>query len=240
MTVVIVGNGPITSGAESEIAAASLVVRFNECRSFEHSRGRTDVVAVCNTGRPGRSMLSSSAWRDHPAVRAASEIWCVRHPIKFAELRQHLALSHPELGDFCDDYTGGFEAYATSAGKACRILSRSTHDAVELCLSKFAPPPYVVPSSGLIVIAEVIRRHPGRDVAIVGFSHEGWEWHPFSAERGLVDAWVAARRVRRGGCGSGTVAAPTPLTVSTGGGAAADLQASVSPHERPTGPQAAG
>ncbi|TSD82898.1 Urease operon accessory protein [Mycobacterium sp. KBS0706] len=196
-SIVIVGNGPIGARAAARIATAEIVVRFNECRSFPESPGRTDVVAVCNTGRPGKAMLSSTVWRTHPAVVEASEIWCVRDPDKFARMRGPLAVTHPELDDFCDDYTEGFARFAAETGKMNRILPGALHESVDAQLAAFDPPPYVVPSSGLIVLSEVVRRYPGDHLALAGFTHEGWEWHPFSAERSMVDGLIAAGRLQR-------------------------------------------
>jgi hypothetical protein len=58
---------------------------------------------------------------------------------------------------------------------------------------------YVVPSSGLIVIAEVLAhwRQPGDRVVLAGFGHAGWEWHPFAAERRYVDALISRGRLIR-------------------------------------------
>ena len=98
--------------------AADLVIRFNGCRSAGDDASRTDIVAVCNTGRPGKQMLFDGEWADHPAVQAASEIWCVRDPEKFADMRAPLLETHPELDDFCDDYTEGFRDFAAEHGKS--------------------------------------------------------------------------------------------------------------------------
>jgi hypothetical protein len=196
-TIMIVGNGEIAEGASDIIDAGDLVVRFNECGSFGAGGRRTDVVAVCNTGRPAKSMLSSAEWRGKEAVRAATEIWSVRDPRKFAALRAPLALSHPELDDFCDDYTDEFAAFAVEAGKRRVVIDRAIHDAVDAALRVHQPAPYVVPSSGLIVIAEVMTSRPDDDIVLAGFGHVGWDGHPFAAERKLVDAYVEAGRLRR-------------------------------------------
>jgi hypothetical protein len=187
--IMIVGNGDVGAGNAEVIDAADLVIRFNDCRSYGSGGKRTDVVAVCNTGRPAKAMLGSVDWREHPAVKAASEIWSVRDPEKFAELCGPLAISHPELDDFCDDYTNQFNTFCADAGKRHRVVEKTIHDAVDAALSSFAPEPYVVPSSGMIVIAEVLARYEGVPIGLAGFSHEGWEWHPFAAERKLIDRY---------------------------------------------------
>ncbi|UVD59175.1 Urease operon accessory protein [Rhizobium sp. Pop5] len=193
----IVGNGEVGDGMAGIIDAADFVIRFNDCRSYGAGGSRTDAVAVCNTGRPAKAMLGSSEWRDHPGVVAAREIWSVRDPEKFAAMRAPLAVSHPDLDDFCDDYTEAFDAFCAKTGKAHVVIDKSVHEAVDVSLSAFAPAPYVVPSSGMIVIAEVLNKYAGAEVALAGFGHVGWEWHPFAAERQLVDAYIAAGRITR-------------------------------------------
>ncbi|WP_092936334.1 Urease operon accessory protein [Rhizobium sp. 9140] len=204
----IVGNGPVPDSAAKEIASADCVIRFNDCRSYRPGQ-RTDIVAVCNTGRPAKMMLGTSApsalhanilptaWGAHPAVVAAAGIWCVRNPALFAALRAPLAITHPELDDFCDDETAGFEAFALAADKIVRVLEAETQRSLETALAGFSPAPYIVPSSGLVVIGDVLGAHPAADIALAGFTHVGWEGHPFAAEARLVDRWVAEGRLRR-------------------------------------------
>lgn len=195
--VVIVGNGEIGEGQAGIIDAADFVIRFNDCRSYGAGGSRTDAVAVCNTGRPAKAMLGSPEWRAHPGVVSAREIWSVRDPEKFAAMRAPLAVSHPDLDDFCDDYTDAFAAFCAETGKAHIVISKTVHEAVDASLSAFAPAPYVVPSSGMIVIAEVLDKYAEAEVMLAGFGHAGWEWHPFAAERQLVDRYIWEGRLRR-------------------------------------------
>ncbi|MBY3208035.1 Urease operon accessory protein [Rhizobium laguerreae] len=193
----IVGNGDIGEAEAGVIDAADFVIRFNDCRSYGAGGSRTDAVAVCNTGRPAKAMLGSREWRAHPGVVSAGEIWSVRDPEKFAAMRAPLAVSHPELDDFCDDYTAEFSAFCADTGKTNVVISKSVHEAVDASLSAFSPAPYVVPSSGMIIIAEVLNTYAEAEATLAGFGHVGWEWHPFSAERQLVDSYIAAGRLKR-------------------------------------------
>ncbi|MBY5867991.1 Urease operon accessory protein [Rhizobium leguminosarum] len=193
----IVGNGDIGEAEAGVIDAADFVIRFNDCRSYGAGGSRTDAVAVCNTGRPAKAMLGSREWRAHPGVVSAGEIWSVRDPEKFAAMRAPLAVSHPELDDFCDDYTAEFSAFCAEAGKTHVIITKSVHEAVDASLSAVSSAPYVVPSSGMIVIAEVLNTYAEAEATLAGFGHVGWEWHPFSAERQLVDSYIAAGRLTR-------------------------------------------
>lgn len=200
--IMIVGNGDVPEGAAASIDAADRVIRFNGSRNFGAAGHRTDVVAVCNTGRPAKAMLSGP-WGDSAAVRACSEIWSVRDPKKFADMRAPLRVSHPELDDFCDDYTEGFAEFAQRAGKGHRVVSRLMHEAVDEALVPFDPGPYVVPSSGMIVVAQVLAdvlSDPERrqdQIILTGFSHEGWDGHPFAAERRLIETHIASGKLTR-------------------------------------------
>ncbi|WP_426226895.1 Urease operon accessory protein [Pararhizobium sp. DWP3-4] len=198
-TVMIVGNGPVQEGAAAVIDAADLVIRFNDCRSCGAGGDKTDIVAVCNTGRPALAMLGGGAWKTNAAVRQASSIWCVRDAEKFQTLRQQLAVTHPDLDDLCDDYTDGFRTFAKATGRTFHTVPASTHEGVDAGLKQFDAGAYVVPSSGLIAIAEVLEhwRQPGDRVVLAGFGHAGWQWHPFAAEKDLVEDYVCQGRLER-------------------------------------------
>lgn len=196
--IAIFGNGDL--GAAAMLAYdADLVIRFNDCRSAGDTAGRTDVVAICNTGRPAKAMGEDPEWRRHAAVRAASAIWCVRHPEKFAEMREPLAESYPELDDFCDDYTEVFRGIANDEGKSFHIIPRSVHERLDAAFAGLTDVPYASPSTGILVIEEVITRHmsDGDRILLAGFSHEGWEGHPWEAERKYIQPLEAKGLIKR-------------------------------------------
>lgn len=196
--IMIVGNGMVAEGAGAAIDAADFVVRFNVSRNGGTAGSRTDVVAVCNTGRPANEMLDGPEWRDSPAVRAAREIWSVRDPQKFAALRPRLAVSHPGLDDFCDDRTEDFSRFAEASKKVHTVIPAHVHEAADAALSAYAPGAYVVPSSGLVALFYVLAepRFSGSKIMLAGFSHEGWDGHPFAAERRLVTGLAAGGRLK--------------------------------------------
>ena len=195
----VVGNGESVKGAADQIDRADLVIRFNDCRSAGIGGTRTDIVAVCNTGRPGKAMIESASWKSNVHVRAAQSIWCTRNPQKFAEMKPHLAISHPELDDFCDDYTYGFARFCEENGKHLHVFPASTHTLLDQELSALGANDFVIASTGLLAIAELLWHHsePADHVVVTGFGHSGWEWHPWAAERAWIEKKIAAGRLSR-------------------------------------------
>jgi hypothetical protein len=197
--IMIVGNGDIAQEVAPVIDGADMVIRFNGARNFETAGNRTDVVAVCNTGRPAKAMLSDTAWCESVPVRDCSAIWSVRDPQKFMEIKPDILENFPDLTDFFDDYTEDFERFSAHRGKAHVVFSAQTHDGVEKEIKAYQPERYVVPSSGIMVMAHVLNDPAFADdeIAFTGFSHQGWNGHPFEAERQLVNAYVASGRLTR-------------------------------------------
>lgn len=198
-TIMIVGNGDIEQRVAQRIDGADVVIRFNGSRNFDHAGSRTDVVAVCNTGRPAKAMVQDVVWRESVPVKDCRAIWSVRDSQKFQQIKPDVLANFPELTDFFDDYTGDFGDFARERGKEHVVFSASLHDAVEAELAAFQPARYVVPSSGLMVMAHILHdpAYAGDEVAFAGFSHQGWDGHPFEAERQLVNAYVSAGRLTR-------------------------------------------
>lgn len=197
--IAIVGNGSFARSDADAIDRCNLVIRFNDCRSVGVGGSRTDVVAVCNTGRPASAMIRQSAWREKAAIGLATGIWCVRDYEKFAELKPRLAVHYPDLDDFCDDYTSEFAQFATESAKTLTVIPRRYHDQIDQELQARLIGNYVVPSSGLIAISYVIGEVADDDdtVLLAGFSHEGWSGHPFAAERDLVEGYIVKGQLRR-------------------------------------------
>ncbi|WCK01593.1 Urease operon accessory protein [Agrobacterium tumefaciens] len=197
--IMIVGNGDLPPGVAGFIDLSDIVIRFNDCRSLGAGGSRTDVVAVCNTGRPGHEMTEGRDWRDSDGVRQASAIWSVRDPAKFSEMEPSIRARWPELTDFCADHTAGFAAIAAETGKSHIVIPRAVHERLDAALTAYAPSPYVCPSTGLFAIAHVLESvsGDGDEVAIAGFGHRGWSGHPFAAEQQLVDALASERRLTR-------------------------------------------
>lgn len=192
----VVGNGPLSDKARHAIGGADYIIRFNDCRS--DPEGRTDAVAVCNTGRPARAMTREPAWIEIPAVAQAAELWCVREALVFSAMRDSILSRHPELSDFFDDHTESYRAIASARQKQLHVISGRTYDWLEKQLKQHGDGYYIAPSSGALVIAELLHRMSEQDcILLAGFSHQGWEFHPWAAEKRWVDALAAQQGVLR-------------------------------------------
>ena len=61
LRITVVGNADIDPALGSMIDSSDIVIRFlYDCRSFGPGGRQTDVVAVCNTGRPGKAMTEGA------------------------------------------------------------------------------------------------------------------------------------------------------------------------------------
>lgn len=171
------------------------VIRFNDCWSFSSGGKRTDVVAVCNTGRPAKKMLEPQEWRSHPAVVGASEIWSVREPKKLAQMSTRVQVLR-------SDYTTRFKAFCTETEKRHSVIDRAIHchtqsrrqyaccvSARALCRTQQWHDCYLLVTCSIDSPRLML---PSR-----GGGHEGWEGHPFAAKRKLVDSYVAIGRLMR-------------------------------------------
>ncbi|NSZ17600.1 Urease operon accessory protein [Agrobacterium vitis] len=209
--IMIIGNGEVPQEVADAIDAADMVIRFNGARNFGMAGHRTDVMAVCNTGRPAKAMLADCAWRNSPAVDISGAIWSVRDPAKFEAMKPDILVNFPELDDLFEDQTDNFAEFARSNGKDHVVLPALAHEAAVAALDPYDPGLYVTPSSGLVVMSHVLHdpAFAGDRIFVAGFSHTGWDGHPFAAERQVIDAHIEAGRLTRLG--------PSPLPVLSQG-----------------------
>ena len=198
-SIAIVGNGSFAPSDASAIDKCDVVIRFNDCPSVGGGGLRTDVIAVCNTGRPAKAMIRQRSWREHPAILQASALWCVRDGARFAELEPLLTSQCPVLDDFCEDFTAEFASFAAETEKAFTAIPRLYHDRLDRELQALTSESYIVPSSGLMAITYVIGEVAAAEdmVMLAGFSHQGWNGHPFDAERELIESYVSRGKLRK-------------------------------------------
>ena len=57
-------TGAFAPSDASRFDECDIVIRFNDCQSAGEGGLKTDVVAVCNTGRPAYAMIRQRSWRE--------------------------------------------------------------------------------------------------------------------------------------------------------------------------------
>jgi hypothetical protein len=63
-----VRTGAFAPSDASRFDECDIVIRFNDCQWVGEGGLRTDVVAVCNTGRPAYAMIRQRSWREKVAI----------------------------------------------------------------------------------------------------------------------------------------------------------------------------
>lgn len=191
-TVAIVGNGPVESFQSGEIDAHDLVVRFNGCRNYGVSGHRTDYLVLANTGEPARQFAFDPLGLHAQAVEAAGRILLARPPDLVAS----------ELRRFPDDreYWETFDQDLISRirHKRWAYMRANVYRKSRAVLRLYGAKKADQPSTGILAIFHIAqqlrRRMLPSSITLYGFTHQGWDRHPWNAERQLIDdrwrGWV--------------------------------------------------
>lgn len=185
-TVAMVGNGPVDSSQSVEIDSHDVVVRFNGCRNFGASGSRTNYLVLTNTGEPARQFASDPIALNIDAVQAANRVLLARSP--------KLVMS--ELQKFPDDReiweTFDRELIAHRIGhKPWGYMPARTYQKARDALIRYGAKKSDQPSTGILALfwfASAFRRRLSPSlITLYGFTHQGWDRHPWDAERALID-----------------------------------------------------
>lgn len=191
-TVAIVGNGPLAYGLAARIDASDMVIRFNEpAFQPERSGRRTDILFLMNSGKSMQARLSDPDFRRSPFFAGAGRIILPYHPSIIAKY-------HPKPNPLSRlkgrkaDWTAETVAMCREAGKEVLVLPPEFYE--ESCADLGIAPAErnrVFPSSGFLGIRyalEEFARSP-EEIALYGFSWQGWKRHAWDKER----EWMEAR-----------------------------------------------
>jgi 1,2-phenylacetyl-CoA epoxidase PaaB subunit len=171
--VAIVGNGYVWASGKT-IDRYDVVIRCNQSRSYPRHGRKINILALTNSGQPALRTLHNDAYIRREVFDAARSIWLVRAP----EI-----LKDCEIAD--GDHT---EAFFTSrfASKPIEVLSAEISRETERRLVELGARKPFMPSTGILVIAHALKRFPDHAIDLFGFSHQGWEHHPWKAEKQLI------------------------------------------------------
>ncbi len=188
-TIFIVGNGPIKDNLSEVVDQSDLVLRFNEPKSSKGMSGaKTDILFVCNSGKPMQRRLSDPGYLNSPIVQGASQVIFAYHPrIIAAYFRQPHLLSRLKgrRGDWTLQAIDAFGA----VGKSVLILPpRFYTDGCAVLGIPEEARREVFPSTGYFGLTYILQHFDPAEWKIVlcGFSWEGWRRHSWGDERKWV------------------------------------------------------
>jgi hypothetical protein len=191
-SIALIGNGPLRPAEGEAIDRHDLVVRFNSCSNYGEGGYRTDVLVLTNTGEPAEAFARNEAAINEGALISARAFWIARSPeLVMAERKRH-----PDQAAYWTDYAT--EIVRNRVGsRPFQFLDAKTYWSAQEALKKYGATDWHQPSTGMLALFHIktTMLWPCR-VTLFGFTHEGWERHPWQAERALIDQW---RWVRRSG-----------------------------------------
>jgi hypothetical protein len=195
-TLYIVGNGPVGRDMSAEIDAADFVVRFNEPKaSIGMSGVKTDILFLCNAGKPMQRRLETPDFLASAIVRNAGQVILAYHPIiidRYFPKPNFLS----RLKGRREDWTFATIMALGGIGKASIVFPASFY--MDGCRELGLPDDKmasVYPSTGYFGIFYALRHFSAAEwaISLCGFSWEGWKRHAWADER----KWVEDR-VRQG------------------------------------------
>lgn len=183
--LVFVGNAALSDDNIAFIEECDFVVRFNERNSMTGS-GRTDLLFATNIGRPAQRFCER-----RPFIELSCDICFVRDEGVHREHFEQVRSLYPEYSDAdLDDFSEAIiEANHLEREKVLRVPAQSNRLTFEK-LQATAKEPFYCPSTGIMAIEHVLScpDYLEFEKHIVGFTFEGWEGHPWNAERALIAA----------------------------------------------------
>lgn len=194
MRVAVVGNGDIEPGYSDYIDGFDFVVRFNTCRTYGISGKKIDALCLVNTTDQDHFALESSGI-DCNADAAAKLFWLARAPSVINAEQARCIRFDPFLASTWRDHTNAL-IEKRIGGRAYEFIPERTYRVIESELKKRGSTEFQQPSTGILGLTHVLLTLKPKELVLFGFTHEGWKWHPWEAERHLIDFWGITRASR--------------------------------------------
>lgn len=186
--IALVGNGPISQDYSSFVSEHDVVVRMNLCGNLDRTGDRTDFIALVNSGQSAVHICNNAEALE-PVRRNCQKIWTVRHTSVVSTLKKKFFFNKD------DPYEGrdfSFQIARKFAPTPCEMFGPNIwEDASKIIVAQGGGNKQ--PSTGLLTFLRLQELYPGRIVNLFGFTHEGWEGHPWDAERKFFGAHPSVR-----------------------------------------------
>lgn len=174
LTISLVGNGPIRSDEAAHIDASDVVVRMNRAQRCGGAGKRTDILVLSRISVIGHFFGPPVS---RLALRGCKEVWVLKQDLLSAQetaLVTKLAAGRLELA---------FDDSEISFARDMLKL-HGAHAEKDL------------PSQGATVLGVLLLRTDAT-IKVLGFTHEGWQGHPWAAERRWFDSLAQTGRIEK-------------------------------------------
>jgi hypothetical protein len=199
MRISIVGNAPLTRDCGNEIDRSDFVVRFNMCRNYGDNGGtRIDALVFSNTGKTGRRFASDQVLRGIAGFDAAKQIWLTRNRAIYDARRRHYFWLHLSRRLANTDFSA--RIIEKMGAREIVIFGADLQNALDGKLHRLGASAGTMPSAGMMAVEYVLEKMngPNAEIVLYGFTHRGIKEHPWESERGLIEAYIAEGKIRRG------------------------------------------
>ena len=181
--IAVVGNGPVDPAVRFDIDAHHLVVRFNSCQNYGSSGWRTDILVIVNTGPQGQRLAYEPGAINAEALVSAKEFW---FPYSQDLIETVMLDSREPL--LWSNFTPDIVAQRLE-GRPSKTFSTTEYWASRRLLMDLGAGTEQRASTGMQTLFHIRENYQPCRVTLYGFSHTGWDGHPWNAERALVDEW---------------------------------------------------
>lgn len=187
MRILLVGNGIINENIDDASSAYDFVVQINKCKnSTKLLLEKTKYIFITNTGNPSEadSIKESLVEIYNSNLNPVNPIIFFSRNRKFNEKKINIMKTNSDDRYFMFETTSGADKYW---GFPCKEVDEEFSTDHEILMLQHGMKPWEMPSTGIIAF-HWLQREFGRSatIRIIGFSHEGWEGHPWEVERGLL------------------------------------------------------
>jgi len=212
---VLLGNAAVRSDLSAFVDGSDCVVRLNDCRNFGANTGvKTDMLVLNNTGDPARvkalgyllkPRTQKQIERDFPYLQHVKKVFFARPSDRDcrAFLQQEVPsanrLRDRQLKQIASDRRLECEI-ARALGLDENIIEQATmafYVSTWRKLLSFGQTDAIMPSTGIMALEKLVQMQSSDPfhLYIGGFTHEGWEGHPWELERKMVDVYIREGRV---------------------------------------------
>ena len=186
--ILLIGNAVTTVDQVDQINRYKCVIRFNQPQGiFEQTGSRFSVWVICNGGA-GYRFAQAKTFLNATFKTLPDAIWFPRDVSVHRQLEQK--------------QPGRFNPLALEADFAMSViesnqLHQPTHhlgaDNYLACFRQLSEidSHFIMPSSGFVTLHYLIHTYPNLTIDCIGFTFEGWEGHPFEAEKKQVLHWAS-------------------------------------------------